>query len=74
MFDSDYDYLKLLNNPQFYMRQKLELYEMQWESVLEREFPVAKCGDIFLYFNHYTSFDSANELWEKRQKRINETA
>jgi uncharacterized protein (DUF1919 family) len=47
------------------MEQELELSHMDYGSV---EYPVCMCGDIELYFSHYTSYESAVENWEKRKK------
>ena len=71
MFESDEDYLKLLKNPAKYMNSLLKLQEERFEPVLQRYYPVCACDDILLYFNHYTSFEEANECWERRKKRIN---
>lgn len=71
MFENHDDYLKLLRNPRHYMECELEFAEMRYESILKRDYPVARCGDILLNFNHYISFDEAKDCWERRKKRIN---
>lgn len=71
MFETDEDYLKLLKNPQKYMEYKLEYVEDRYEPILQRNYPLCRCGDILLYFNHYVSFAEASECWERRKKRIN---
>lgn len=70
MYESETDYLKLLKNPKRYMRENLEFVNMCYNAELKIDFPVAKCGDILLYFNHYDSFESAKNCWERRKKRI----
>ena len=70
MFEKHEDYLKLLDDPKRYLETELELYKMEYEQNLKRDYPVAKCDDILLYFNHYTSFEEANEAWQRRLKRI----
>ncbi len=70
MFESHTDYLKLLKKPEHYMQLELEPDEMCYECNLKREYPVVKCGDIRLHFNHYVSFEDANRCWERRKKRI----
>lgn len=71
MFENISDYLKLLQNPITYMDEDLELFGTGYDSTLKKEYPIAKCNDILLHFNHYFSFDEAKEYWEKRKKRIN---
>lgn len=65
------DFLRFLRRPRWYMEQSLELLRTGHDENLNIEFPVCRCGDIELYFNHYTSFESAVSKWEKRKKRIN---
>lgn len=71
MFENIPDYLKLLSKPVAYMDRNLELFEMGYDNTLKKEYPIVKCNDILLHFNHYFSFDEARECWEKRKKRIN---
>lgn len=71
MFLRTNDFLKFLKNPQFYLEQKIFLSEWRYNPHLEREYPVAKCADIELYFNHATNFESAKRDWDNRKVRIN---
>lgn len=71
MFEDHDDYLKLLMNMKYYMKCPLEFVEMRYETNLKRCFPVAKCGDIYLFFNHYESFEEAENCWNRRKKRVN---
>lgn len=71
MFESDGDFLKLLKNPQKYMQEELVLKRYEFSPALNREYPICSCGDIFLFFNHYKTFEEAVECWNKRKKRIN---
>ena len=70
MYESTEDYLKFLSDPKRYIAEDLELVEMGYNETLKINFPIAKCGDILLNFNHYESFETANECWERRKKRI----
>lgn len=70
MFVHNSDYLKLLETPKAYMSEKLELLEMGYNDALKREYPIVKCGDVRLFFNHYVSFEEACRCWERRKKRI----
>ncbi|OLA61845.1 MAG: hypothetical protein BHW48_03045 [Roseburia sp. CAG:10041_57] len=71
MFESDVDYLKFLHNPRKYIDSQLEYIEDEYEVNLKRMYPVCKCDDIILHFNHYLSFEEANRCWERRKSRIN---
>ena len=70
MFFSDEDYIKFLKQPKFYLEQELKFYKWQFEKNFKRDFPVASCADILLYFNHATDFICAKTDWERRIKRI----
>lgn len=65
------DYMKFLKNPKYYVAQDIEFIRMDYDYILQHEFPVSKCGDIELYFNHSTNFESAIENWSRRKQRIN---
>ena len=71
MFFHDEDYLKFLNNPQKYINTKLSLKKECFVEETQKSYPICKCDDILLYFNHSESFEEANNTWEKRKKRIN---
>lgn len=71
MFEQHDDYIRFLKNPKYYMECPLEFVEMRYESDFERYYPVAKCGDVMLYFNHYESFEEADKCWNRRKERIN---
>lgn len=71
MFESDDDYMKILQNPHKYIDAPLMFCEYRFEGNLKRNFPVAKILDVKLFFNHYSSFEEAKEKWESRKKRIN---
>ena len=68
---SDDDYFKFLKNPKYYIKQQLELYKWEYNVTFKRNYPVCKCGDIFINFNHYKTFEEATTCWERRKKRIN---
>ena len=64
------EYLRFLRDPKYYMSQELVLRQMYIDDSLERPFPVAMMGDVSLWMNHYTDFDEARDIWERRKKRI----
>ncbi len=70
MFEDHDDYLKILSDPKHYMSCELQFKEMIYEENLKRDYPVAVCDDVLLYFNHATSFDEANADWIRRRDRI----
>lgn len=59
------DYVKMLENLQWYMEQQILPYEDN-----RFEFPTGKLADIEIRFNHYKTFDEAVAKWEERKKRI----
>lgn len=59
------DYIKFLENLDYYLQQTLVEVESK------RGYPVAKLDDITIYFMHYSTFDEAKRTWEKRTARIN---
>lgn len=71
MFLGENDYIKFLNRPQYYMSLPITLHSTEYSSGTKIEYPIAQCGDIFLRFNHYASFEEAQSCWEKRKARIN---
>lgn len=70
MFEDHKDYLKLLSDLDSYMNVPLKFEEVKYDSVQDRNYPVARCADILLHFNHYDTFDDANACWERRKKRL----
>lgn len=60
------DYVKLLENLEWYMDQNIEKYEDE-----RFDYPTGMLGDIEIRFNHYKTFEEAVEKWEERKKRIN---
>lgn len=60
------DFVKFCENIKWYLRQELEFLNNH-----EYTYPVAKLGDITIYFVHYKSNKEAVESWKKRIKRIN---
>lgn len=71
MFVLPEDYLKLLNRFDFYMDQPLHYIEDGFEVNLKRNYPIVGLADVTLNFNHYTEFESAVQIWEKRKARLN---
>ena len=71
-----HDFVKLCSDWERYMKLQLEF--IPWESASyyhalkdKEKYPVAKLGDIEIYFMHYRSEQEAAEKWYRRAKRIN---
>lgn len=60
------DFIKFCTNLEHYVSTELEFVELA-----DFNFPTAKLGDIYLYFNHSKTQEEAKESWDKRKKRIN---
>lgn len=60
-----YDFIKFVCNLETYIHETLveDLYS-------DCLYPVGRLGDIKVYFQHYSSFDEAKTLWNKRVARI----
>ena len=71
MYESDEDFIELVENLDVYMEKELELEKMQYYSLSKSDYPVVKLGDVRLNFLHYASYEKARYCWEKRKKRIN---
>lgn len=65
------DYLRFLKNPKHYINSPLTLEKMTFDANLNSPYPVARCDDIFLNFNHYPTFEEALTCWNRRKMRIN---
>lgn len=59
------DYIKLLENFNFYMNKKLVFIEKK-----NFEYPIGRLDDIEIYFMHYKNQTEANEKWERRKERF----
>lgn len=70
MFLHEDDYMQFLESPESYIKMDIVYDRMEWNRILEKNYPVARCGDIELHFNHYSSFEIAKNDWDKRKKRI----
>lgn len=71
LFLQDTDFNKLSKNFSHYMNQELVFDHEEYEHILKINYPVCRLDDIYIYFNHYTSFEEAKQKWDERKKRIN---
>lgn len=52
------------------MECKIVFYETRYDENTRLEYPIARCDDIFLHFNHSTNFEEPYQKWEERKLRI----
>ena len=71
MFFDNEDFFRLLENVEGYMQLPLEKIGEEYEANLKRNYPVVRVGDVTIHFNHYTDFDEAVVIWNRRKERIN---
>ncbi|MBM7566458.1 DUF1919 domain-containing protein [Paenibacillus sacheonensis] len=71
MYESVPDYLRFLRNSKHYLNIEPTLERYVYDSVLKREYPVARIDDVELHFNHYFSFDEAINKWNSRVSKVN---
>lgn len=73
------DYIKFISNIHYYLNQKLffinPMHSKYFEKVKNNKgygsYPVARLGDIEIFFMHYSSEGQARAKWDRRIKRIN---
>lgn len=71
MFVNRTEYIRFLKNPKHYINTPLIFEKMIYSDTTAAYFPIAKCDDILLYFNHYSTFEEALLCWNRRKERIN---
>lgn len=72
MFFDNEDFFRLLENIEGYMQQPLVKIGEEYETNLQRNYPMVQLGaDVKIHFNHYTDFEDAVTIWNRRKERIN---
>lgn len=80
LFMMDDDYIKFLENLDYYLSQSLVFIphsESKYQERLNREttakdsYPIALLDDVEVHFLHYKSSEEAERKWEYRKNRIN---
>lgn len=80
LFMMDDDYIKFLENLDYYLSQPLIFIphlESKYQEQLNREttakdcYPIALLDDVEVHFLHYKSSEEAEKKWEYRKQRIN---
>lgn len=69
MFENDIEYLKIMNNLKWYMKQEV-VFSYWADGVNGGKYPVGRLGDVLLHFNHAETFESAKADWVRRVGRI----
>lgn len=69
--DAD-SYIKLLGDFEYYMSLPFHHIRDEYEVNLKRNYPVAGLEDVTIHFNHYTDYDDAVAIWNKRKRRMNQ--
>ena len=65
------DYIKLLQDLDYYMAQELVFTDAEDERYGAVDYPVAYLADIKIYFMHYRNKYEAERIWNYRKKRLN---
>lgn len=80
LFIYEKDYIKFCKELKHYLSLDLEFIDVTqskyYDKVTQNQtkeitYPIAKLGDIEVFFMHYHSIDEAIEKWERRKSRIN---
>lgn len=61
-----HDFVRMMSDIKKYMKEPLEFIRCD-----DVSYPVAMCGDVKVYFQHYKTEKEANDKWVERSKRIN---
>lgn len=71
LFLGNADFIKFLNKPHEYLKEKLVYKGQRFDSSNTHEYPVVMLGDISINMMHYKTFEESVEAWERRKARIN---
>lgn len=80
LFMMDDDYIKFLENLDYYLSQPLVFIshaeskykeQLQRETTAKESYPIALLDDVEVHFMHYKSVKEAEVKWENRKRRIN---
>lgn len=68
------DYIKLLENFDFYFSQELRFSEKSKWRTEDIKYPIGLLGDIEIHFMHYPNKEEAAEKWTRRTERMQQVA
>lgn len=71
MWMNSNDYLTMVENFKYYMDIEPRFIRMEYDRVLGQEYPVVGLDDVEIHWNHYTDFEEALQIWNRRKARIN---
>ena len=69
MWEDHDDYLRLLEDPHYYLSLKPEYLET-CDNGQAPAYPVVMLGDVRIRMNHYRDYDHAMECWRRRIPRV----
>lgn len=73
------DYIKFISDLKTYLKKELQFIDPKDSQFYEKvkysnkygKYPVARLGDIEIFFMHYSTEEQARKKWNRRIKRIN---
>jgi uncharacterized protein (DUF1919 family) len=71
MREEQEDFVRLLSNLDYYLKQELKLVKYSHNSTENIEYPICRLDDVELNFIHYKSLRLAEEKWYTRIRRVN---
>ena len=71
LFVEDEDYIKLLQNLEYYMLCDLEFNRFEVDIHSNQKYPVMNLGDINIHCNHDSVAENAIENWNRRRQNLN---
>ncbi len=76
LFILGHDFVKFCSDLEGYLKKELEFIRWEessyyYELKNNAPYPVARLGDVEIYFMHYKTEEEAREKWNRRLKRVN---
>lgn len=71
MFFREEDFMKFLRTLPACLDEKLTLKATRFDKGTELNYPVVTLGNVDIHMNHYSDFDEAVKIWNRRKARIN---
>lgn len=65
------DFFCFVNNFKEITKEELVFDREEYDEVLQRNYPVARLGNVEIHMNHYMNFENAKTCWDRRIQRIN---
>lgn len=72
MFELDKEYIEFLENAQWILKkERLRFCKMEYNQILNIDYPVYDLAGMKIYMNHYSDREKAECKWYERSGRIN---